>query len=136
MTLEESVDRITKILSAQKQKQGYKDWMSELKKSAFIEVSLFSEPGKNNSMISRNLEKEKSGVSIGETKKLSSETDIRKKNLQKKWEEMYKSVEKSKNNSQFNSLEEKLKHIKQLRNQNTISEDEYQHRKEKLLNHF
>lgn len=104
LTLEESVDRITKILSAQKQKQGYKDWMSELKKSAFIEVSLFSEPGKNNSMISRNLEKEKPGVSIGETKKLSSETDIRKKNLQKKWEEMYKSVEKSKNNSQFNSL--------------------------------
>jgi len=136
LTLEESVDRITKILSAQKQKQGYKDWMSELKKSAFIEVSLFSEPGKNNSMISRNLEKEKSGVSIGETKKLSSETDIRKKNLQKKWEEMYKSVEKSKNNSQFNSLEEKLKHIKKLRNQNTISEDEYQHRKEKLLNHL
>ena len=136
LTLEESVDRITKILSAQKQKQGYKDWMSELKKSAFIEVSLFSEPGKNNSMISRNLEKEKSGVSIGETKKLSSETDIRKKNLQKKWEEMYKSVEKSKNSSQFNSLEEKLKHIKKLRNQNTISEDEYQHRKEKLLNHL
>jgi parvulin-like peptidyl-prolyl isomerase len=136
LTLEESVDRITKILSAQKQKQGYKDWMSELKKSAFIEVSLFSEPGKNNSMISRNLEKEKPGVSIGETKKLSSETDIRKKNLQKKWEEMYKSVEKSKNNSQFNSLEEKLKHIKKLRNQNTISEDEYQHRKEKLLNHL
>ena len=136
LTLEESVDRITKILSAQKQKQGYKDWMSELKKSAFIEVSLFSEPGKNNSMISRNLEKEKSGVSIGETKKLSSETDIRKKNLQKKWEEMYKSVEKSKNNSQFNSLEEKLKLIKKLRNQNTISEDEYQHRKEKLLNHL
>jgi len=136
LTLEESVDRITKILSAQKQKQGYKDWMSELKKSAFIEVSLFSEPGKNNSMISRNLEKEKSGVSIGETKKLSSETDIRKKNLQKKWEEMYKSVEKSKNSSQFNSLEEKLKHIKKLRNQKTISEDEYQHRKEKLLNHL
>ena len=136
LTLEESVDRITKILSAQKQKQGYKDWMSELKKSAFIEVSLFSEPGKNNSMISRNLEKEKPGVSIGETKKLSSETDIRKKNLQKKWEEMYKSVEKSINNSQFNSLEEKLKHIKKLRNQNTISEDEYQHRKEKLLNHL
>jgi parvulin-like peptidyl-prolyl isomerase len=136
LTLEESEDRIAKILSAQKYKQGYKDWMSELKKSAFIEVSLFSEPGKNNSMISRNLEKEKPGVSIVETKKLSSETDVRKKNLQKKWEGMYKSVEKSKNNSQFNSLEEKLKHIKKLRNQNTIPEDEYQHRKEKLLNHL
>ena len=136
LTLEESKDRITQILSVQKQKQGYTDWMSELKKSAFIEISLFSESGKINSMISRDLETEKAGVSIGKTKKLSSETDTRKQTLQKKWEEMYKSVEKSKKKSQLNSLEEKLKHIKKLRNQNTISEDEYQHRKEKLLNHL
>ena len=136
LTLEESKDRITQILSVQKQKQGYTDWMSELKKSAFIEISLFSESGKINSMISRDLETEKAGVSIEKTKKLSSETDTRKQTLQKKWEEMYKSVEKSKKKSQLNSLEEKLKHIKKLRNQNTISEDEYQHRKEKLLNHL
>ena len=136
LTLEESKDRITQILSVQKQKQGYTDWMSELKKSAFIEISLFSESGKINSMISRDLETEKAGVSIGKIKKLSSETDTRKQILQKKWEEMYKSVEKSKKKSQLNSLEEKLKHIKKLRNQNTISEDEYQHRKEKLLNHL
>jgi peptidyl-prolyl cis-trans isomerase SurA len=134
LTLEETKDRINQILFVQKQKQGYKDWMSELKKSAFIEVSLFSDPGKNNNMISSDLETEK--ASIRKIKKSSSETDTRKQTLQKKWEEMYKSVEKSKKNSQLNALEEKLKHIKKLRNQNIISDDEYQHRKEKLLNHL
>ncbi len=134
LTLEETKDRITQILSVQKRKQGYKDWISELKKASFIEISLFSETGKNNSMNSIDLETEKAGVS--KTKKLNSNTNIRKQTLQKKWEEMYKSVEKSKKNLQLNSLEEKLKHIKKLRNQNTISVDEYQYRKEKLLNNL
>ena len=58
--------------------------------------------------------------------------------LQKKWEAMYKSVEKSKSgakeDSKLESLEEKLKHIKKTRDQDRISEKEYQERKEKLLN--
>ena len=136
LTLKESKDRITKLLSAQKSKEGYKNWMSELKKAAFIEVSLFSGSSKNNSMISRGLKTEKDAVSIRNKNKLSSATDKRKQTLQKKWEEMYKSVEKSKKTSELNSLEEKLKQIKKLRNQNTISEDEYQRRKEKLLKHL
>ena len=61
-----------------------------------------------------------------------------KQNMQKKWEEMYKSIEKSKSrekeDSKLKSLEEKLKHIKRLRYQDRISEQEYQERKEKLLN--
>ena len=136
LTLKESKDRITKLLSAQKSKEGYKNWMSELKKAAFIEVSLFSGSSKNNSMISRGLKTEKDAVSIRNKNKLSSATDKRKQTLQKKWEEMYKSVEKSKKTSELNSLEGKLKQIKKLRNQNTISEDEYQRRKEKLLKHL
>jgi hypothetical protein len=136
LTLKESKDRIVKILSMKKQKQGYKDWMAELKKSAFIEVSLFGEPDKNNSMLFSGFEEEKTDSSMMKKKKLNSGAHSQKKILQKKWEEMYKSVEKSKEKegSQLNSLEKKLKHIKKLRYQNTISEDEYQHRKEKLLN--
>jgi hypothetical protein len=53
---------------------------------------------------------------------------------------MYKSVEKSKlkprekENSELELLEEQLKHIKKLRDQDRMSEQEYQERKEKLLN--
>ena len=51
---------------------------------------------------------------------------------------MYKSVDKSKSvekeDSKLEFLEEKLKHIKKLRDQDRVSEQEYQERKEKLLN--
>ena len=136
LTLKESKDRIVKILSVKKEKQGYQDWMEELKKSAFIEVSLFGEPDKNNSMLFSDLEEEKNDSSMMKKKKLNSGAHSQKQILQKKWEEMYKSVEKSKekDGSQLKSLKEQLKHIKKLRYQNTISEDEYQHRKSKLLN--
>ena len=114
--------------------------MNELKNSAFIEVTLFEDAAKNTSLVSRGIEKEKNNAKFKRKMKLRSKTDSRQRDLQKTWEEMYKSVEKSKGNSkidedsEFGSLEQKLKHIKQLRDQNRISEQEYQKRKEKLLN--
>ena len=140
LTLKDVKNRIHKILSMQKQKQVYDDWINELKKSAFIEVTLFDEPAKNKSMVSRDFEIEKTNGKDKRKKKLRSKNHLRQQALQKKWEAMYKSVEKSKENSkqdedsEFGSLEQKLKHIKQLRDQNKISEHEYQKRKEKLLN--
>ena len=140
LTLKDVKNRIHKILSMQKQKQVYDDWINELKKSAFIEVTLFDEPAKNKSMVSRDFEIEKTNGKDKRKKKLRSKNHSRQQALQKKWEAMYKSVEKSKENSkqdedsEFGSLEQKLKHIKQLRDQNKISEREYQKRKEKLLN--
>ena len=107
---------------------------------AFIEVSLFAEPDKNKSMVSKDVEKRTTNNRIKTKKKLNSNIDSHKQNMQKKWEEMYKSVEKSKleseetEDSELGSLEEKLKHIMKLRDQNRISEQEYQERKEKLLN--
>ena len=65
-----------------------------------------------------------------------------KKFCKKKWEEMYRSVEKSKQNSKekeiskFKTLKEKLKYIKKLKDENTISKGEYQRRKKKLLSHL
>jgi len=59
--------------------------------------------------------------------------------MQDKWEEMYKSVEKSKqiNRSQevspLQSLEQKLERIKELRYDEKITEAEYQKRKQRLL---
>ena len=140
LTLKDVKNRIHKILSMQKQKQVYDDWINEWKKSAFIEVTLFDEPAKNKSMVSRDFEIEKTNGKDKRKKKLRSKNHSRQQALQKKWEAMYKSVEKSKENSkqdedsEFGSLEQKLKHIKQLRDQNKISEQEYQKRKEKLLN--
>lgn len=140
LTLKDAKDRITQILTMEKHKQGYKDWMGELKKSAFIEVSLFAESDKNKSMLSRDSDKKKNNRSIRPERKLKSDAKSRQQTLQKKWEEMYKSVEKSKKgsvgkeSSELESLEDKLKHIKKLRDQNRLSEKEYQEQKAKLLN--
>jgi parvulin-like peptidyl-prolyl isomerase len=138
LTLKDAKERVTKVLTMEKQKQGYEDWMGELKKAAFIEVSLFAEPEKNKSMVSKDVDKRKTNNRIKTKNKLNLDIDSRKQNMQKKWEEMYKSVEKSKSgekeDSKLESLEEKLKHIKKLRDQDRVSEQEYQERKEKLLN--
>ena len=140
LTLKDVKNRIHQILTMQMQKQVYDVWMNELKNSAFIEVTLFEGAAKNTSLVSRGIEKEKNNAKFKRKMKLRSKTDSRQRDLQKTWEEMYKSVEKSKGNSkidedsEFGSLEQKLKHIKQLRDQNRISEQEYQKRKEKLLN--
>ena len=140
LTLKDVKNRIHKILFMQKQKQVYDDWIDELKNSAFIEITLFGDPAKNKSLVSKGIEKEKNNGKFNRKKKLRSKNDSGQRDLQKTWEEMYKSVEKSKGNSkidedsEFGSLEQKLKHIKQLRDQNRISKQEYQKRKEKLLN--
>ena len=140
LTLKDVKNRIHQILTMQMQKQVYDVWMNELKNSAFIEVTLFEDAAKNTSLVSRGIEKEKNNAKFKRNMKLRSKTDLRQRDLQKTWEEMYKSVEKSKGNSkidedsEFGSLEQKLKHIKQLRDQNRISKQEYQKRKEKLLN--
>ncbi|MEE3347590.1 MAG: peptidylprolyl isomerase [Nitrospinota bacterium] len=140
LTLKDVKNRIHQILTMQMQKQVYDVWMNELKNSAFIEVTLFEDAAKNTSLVSRGIEKEKNNAKFKRKMKLRSKTDSRQRDLQKTWEGMYKSVEKSKGNSkidedsEFGSLEQKLKHIKQLRDQNRISKQEYQKRKEKLLN--
>jgi parvulin-like peptidyl-prolyl isomerase len=140
LTLKDAKKRVTKVLTMEKQKQGYEDWMRELKKAAFIKVSLFAEPEKNKSMVSKVVDKRKINNRIKTKKKLNLDVDSRKQNMQKKWEEMYKSVEKSKlksgvkEDSELESLEEQLKHIKKLRDQDRVSEQEYQERKEKILN--
>ena len=140
LTLKDVKNRIHQILAMQMQKQVYDVWMNELKNSAFIEVTLFEDAAKNTSLVSRGIEKEKNNAKFKRKMKFRSKTDSRQRDLQKTWEEMYKSVEKSKGNSkidedsEFGSLEQKLKHIKQLRDQNRISKQEYQKRKEKLLN--
>ena len=138
-TFNESKERIQQILGMQKQEQAYKDWMKELKKTAFIEVSLFEDPPDNIDLVSSGIEKENNSIKTNRKSRSNPKAESHQRDLQKTWEEMYKSVEKSKrnsnsdNDSELESLEQKLIHIKKLRDQKRISEQEYQERKERLL---
>ena len=99
LPLADAENRIVQILSTKKREKGYKEWMNELRKSAFIEISLFAEPDINNNILSDGLEGEGSDSNITIKKKFNASAGTRKEILQKKWEEMYRSVEKSKQNS-------------------------------------
>lgn len=146
LPLKEVKNKIQYILAGKKQKSAFEDWMKELRKSAFIEISLSEDPEKklsrdlfnskanhnekDDTHYSRSLHKDKKGQSLNSEKK---------QQMQDKWEEMYKSVEKSKNQnpdqnySKLQTMEQKLKEVKRLRSQKKISEAEYQRRKQELL---
>ncbi len=133
LPLNEVKDKIKNILSAEKQKSAYDAWMKELRETAFIEISLFDDPENNtNSDMIASRKPEKSGRD-------DSRKKTKKEMMEARWVEMYKSVEKAKNRtlgksiSSFQTLEEKLVRIKELRFQEKITEAEYQKRKEELL---
>jgi parvulin-like peptidyl-prolyl isomerase len=144
LPLKDVKNKIQYILSSKKQKSAYDEWMGELRKSAFIDISLFKD--KKNSRGSnlftskeRRHKKASAKSNASSKKKRLSRSSSEKRRMQDKWEEMYKSVEKSKqpNRSQdgspLQSLEQKLQRIKKLRADEKITEAEYQKRKQKLL---
>ncbi len=146
LPLKDVKNKIQYILAGKKQKSAFDDWMKELRDSAFVEISLFENPKRNISSDlydSKNEHEEEadSGYSndLQEEKKRRSIENKKKRKMQDKWEEMYKSVEKSKNRnpdkitSPLQTMEQKLKEIKRLRSREKISEAEYQKRKQKLL---
>jgi peptidyl-prolyl cis-trans isomerase SurA len=144
LPLKDVKNKIQFVLSSKKQNSAYEEWMSELKKTAFIEISLFEKPKKyknlfNSKNIRRRNEDSINTNSLSQTKRLSR-NNTKKRQMQDKWEEMYKSVKKSKktksykNGSHFQTLEQKLQQIKELRSDEMITEAEYQKRKQNLLN--
>ena len=145
LPLKDVKNKIQFILSNKKQKLAYEEWMSELRKSAFVEISLFDDTKKNisSSLFTLKSERRNNNVSVkrnsSSRKKRISRNSTKKSRMQDKWEEMYRSVEKSKqqkpsqNGSPLQSLERKLQRIKELRSDEKITEAEYQKRKQKLL---
>jgi peptidyl-prolyl cis-trans isomerase SurA len=145
LPLKDVKNKIQYILSNEKQKSAYDEWMSELRKAAFIEISLFDDAKINTSsnLFTSNNERRRNKVSTksngSSKKKRLSKSNAKKRRMQDKWEEMYKSVEKSKqpsssqSDSPLESLEQKLQRIKELRSSEKITETEYQSRKQKLL---
>jgi len=137
LPLKEVENKINSNLLSGKQESAYKDWMRELRKSAFIEISLFEDSTKKLSakiFDSKTNHKASSGLVYSKT--LNKK---KKQKTQDKWKEMYKSVGKSKgqNTDKMNSypdkIEQNLREIKNLRYQDKISADEYKRRKQKLL---
>jgi peptidyl-prolyl cis-trans isomerase SurA len=130
-------NKIKDILSVSKQESTYKAWISELRDSAFIEKSLFKEPKKElNSKLFDLKTNHKNSSDSNYSKALNKKSKLK---VQDKWKEMYKSVEKSKDqnddkkNSRPSKIEQNLREIKKLRYQDKISADEYKRRKQKLL---
>jgi peptidyl-prolyl cis-trans isomerase SurA len=144
LPLKEVKNKIKLILSSKKQNSAYEEWMDELRESSFIEITLFEKPKKYTNLYhSKNIRRrdvdsiKSNGLS---QKKRLSRNNTKERKMQDKWEEMYKSVEKTKktkrdqSGSTFQSLKEKLQRIKKLRSDKMITETEYQRRKQKLLN--
>jgi peptidyl-prolyl cis-trans isomerase SurA len=144
LPLRDVKNKIQFILSSKKQKSAYDEWMNELKRTAFIEISLFEKSKKHTNLFNSKNIRRRDADSINSNsfsqKKRLSRNNTKKRQLQDKWEEMYKSVEKSKktksdqNGSPFWTLDQKLQQIKELRSDEMITEAEYQKRKQKLLN--
>ena len=139
LPFKEVENKIKSILLSKKQESAYKDWIRELRESAFIEISLFEDSTKKlRSKISDSKTKHKDDSGAVDSKA------FKKKNQEMldKWKEMYQSVEKSKDqkadkmNSYPEKIEQNLREIKNLRYQDKISADEYKRRKQKILEEF
>jgi len=139
LPFKEVENKIKSILLSRKQESAYKDWIRELRESAFIEISLFEDSTK----------KLRSKISDSKTKHKDDSGSVDSKAFKKKnqemldkWKEMYQSVEKSKDqkadkmNSYPEKIEQNLREIKNLRYQDKISADEYKRRKQKILEEF
>jgi peptidyl-prolyl cis-trans isomerase SurA len=128
---EDVKDEIGKHLFSENRKVRYDKWMKSLKKNAFIETFLF-EPKKS-------LQKKKTqrlAKPLPRGKNKSSVRGHKKSDpFFEEWEEadLRKNSETKILPSDFKSMEKKLSHIKDLLEENKISESEYHDRKKQLL---
>lgn len=136
--------QIQNTLASNKQKSAYENWMKELRASAFVEILLFEKPKTTSTSNVLALKKNETNKRLIPSEKESfkyKEIDSvkKKEELENRWVEMYKSVEKAKHRSSgksistFQTLEERLAVIKKLRSQKKITEAEYRKRKQNLL---
>jgi peptidyl-prolyl cis-trans isomerase SurA len=118
--LDEVKGKIEQALSFEAKNKKYKSWMDDLKKNSMIEISLF----------------EKEGAAKHSQQNLASEPS---QTREEHWEEaanvknkrVVKSVGLKQKN--FQVMERKLAFIKKLRKHKKITEQEYQSRKQRLL---
>ena len=116
--------RIENKLKDQKLKGEYEKYLLELRQAAFIEnkISLPSQPIQNNAIKTTPVETLEPTRNQGNV--VADITPSQKKN------------DPSREFPKFQSYEEKLRHYKHLRDNNKISEEEYQNEKRELLSKF
>lgn len=130
LPLDKVQDAIKSQFFNQKMKSGYKAYVSQLRKNAFIESKL-SPPNRSAVNHSRK-------PALGKTLKPSLDREDVFADIPspKKNKSASRQLSQEQEFSRFEAFEEKLRHYKQLRNNNKISEGEYQKKKRKLLNRF
>ncbi len=132
--------QIRNFLAQKKKKTQYKEWMDDLKKEAYIEVSLFQEDDENPAVAQAGA---RETAFLPETSRSrersrtpsSGNSDF----LLEDWQEGFfqasgsTSVQKEPLGQDLKAMERKLSDLKKLRNDHKISEKEYQKRKQRLL---
>ena len=115
-------------LMENKMKKEYEEYLAQLKKDAFIENKLsllLSEPATGSSGSGK--------IERSARQQAEQLADIP---VSKKIPNSRNKLNSDQTFSRFQTFEEKLKHYKELRNSNQISEGEYQSKKRELLKHF
>ena len=130
LPLEEVQDEIKNKFFNQKMKVEYQNYLSQLKKNAFIENKMAQ------SYQSVDNDSKKPAFNSTLKPSLDREDVFADVPSQQKKKDSVQEFAREQEFSRFQTFEEKLRYYKQLRNDNKISEGEYQNKKRKLLNRF
>lgn len=133
---DEVKDLIERKLASQEEKKYFETWMRELREAAFIEITLFEDPKQDRLVGKQNRETPAlQNKPATQDRKISSSAQ---NNVSRRPNKTVSGTPSHKGaydpGMDFESLEMKLRYIKQLKNSHKISEAEYKKRKEKLLN--
>lgn len=150
-SISEVKDAIESRFTREAQKKHYDAWMARLRESAFIEISLFEDSDRKKrkrrvkleptqtARLPKNTKRRKSSWISEENREYMEKISREKRAVavQKKAQVETGGFEKKSVSeagaSELSTLEKKLRYIKKLRNENKISEQEYQRRKKRLL---
>ena len=136
--LDEVKAQIENFLTAQAQKKKYDDWVSQMRKAAYIEVSLKESPEKKTPV---NLESATKTADFSRKKSSArKKMGSRPRLIREEGEDFGELSESTSSqnsrieNSDLGDLGKKLQYYKKLRDKRKITEREYQNKKTQLLN--
>ena len=134
---DEVKEEIRARLSLEKQNNAYKDWIGDLREKAFIEVSLFEKQHPSTTTAG---EKEKPQTARLPKDDFSSKARLGERTVKSRPKKNFRRSSArqpalSSEPEPFDpqAIEKRLKHFKRLRDNNKISESEYQKKKKELL---
>ena len=129
-------EKILGLLSFNKRKKAYDNWINELKKSAFVEISLFEDERDNFNSIDTAKEPQTASLQADEFFKDDKSKNIKKPKRSRKPRaraSSKSSLNAKKNSREYKIIKKKLKYYKKLRDSNKITEQQYQKKKKELL---